>query len=636
LAGFVRQSTYVDGDTIQASDSNDEFNQLLTAFVNTTGHAHDGTAAEGPVIGLIGDPGVAVPLNKVVVSNASNRVGVFVDVASAAVEQIRFADGIIAVVTDNDIDLGASGAEFKDGWFDGTVYTDTLSVGDTDTIVITDNDFQVTGALTFDVSGDITLDADGGDVFFADAGVTFGSATNTAGDLILKSGTTTALTFSGANVTAAGSITSTGGGSLTGTWSDLGTVTTVDINGGTADAVVIGGASAAAATVTTLVANTSLVLNASTALTSVDTDLTAVSAAHDTLTTALATKTYVDAQVTASDLDFSADSGGALSIDLDSEALTLTGGTGIDTTGLANDVSFAIDSTVATLTGSQTLTNKTINLTSNTLAATSLQIKTAVTDETGSGALVFATSPTLVTPALGTPASGVMTNTTGTASGLTAGNVTTNANITGHVTSVGNASVLGSFTLAQLNTAVSDATLVDLDNSDTLTNKVISLTSNTLTATSLELKTAISDETGSGALVFATSPSLVTPLLGTPTSGVATNLTGTASGLTAGNVTTNANLTGHITSVGNAAVLGSFTSAQLLTALTDETGTGAAVFGTSPTLTTPTIDLSTVTSTGDLAIADGGTGSSTAIAARAALDVDQAGTAIAMSIALGG
>ena len=636
MAGFVRQSTYVDGDTIQASDSNDEFNQLLTAFVNTTGHAHDGTAAEGPVIGLIGDPGVAVPLNKVVVSNASNRVGVFVDVASAAVEQIRFADGIIAVVTDNDIDLGASGAEFKDGWFDGTVYTDTLSVGDTDTIVITDNDFQVTGALTFDVSGDITLDADGGDVFFADAGVTFGSATNTAGNLIVKSGTTTALTFSGANVTAAGSITSTGGGSLTGTWSDLGTVTTVDINGGTADAVVIGGASAAAATVTTLVANTSLVLNASTALTSVDTDLTAVSAAHDTLTTALATKTYVDAQVTASDLDFSADSGGALSIDLDSEALTLTGGTGIDTTGLANDVSFAIDSTVATLTGSQTLTNKTINLTSNTLAATSLQIKTAVTDETGSGALVFATSPTLVTPALGTPASGVMTNTTGTASGLTAGNVTTNANITGHVTSVGNASVLGSFTLAQLNTAVSDATLVDLDNSDTLTNKVISLTSNTLTATSLELKTAISDETGSGALVFATSPSLVTPLLGTPTSGVATNLTGTASGLTAGNVTTNANLTGHITSVGNAAVLGSFTSAQLLTALTDETGTGAAVFGTSPTLTTPTIDLSTVTSTGDLAIADGGTGSSTAIAARAALDVDQAGTAIAMSIALGG
>jgi len=53
------------------------------------------------------------------------------------------------------------------------------------------------------------------------------------------------------------------------------------------------------------------------------------------------------------------------------------------------------------------------------------------------------------------------------------------------------------------------------------------------------------------------------------------------------NVTTNANLTGHITSVGNAAVLGSFTSAQLATALTDETGSGANVFATSPTLVTP-------------------------------------------------
>ena len=83
-----------------------------------------------------------------------------------------------------------------------------------------------------------------------------------------------------------------------------------------------------------------------------------------------------------------------------------------------------------------------------------------------------------------------------------------------------------------------------------------------------------------------TSPVLTTPALGTPASGVATNLTGTASGLTAGNVTTNANLTGHITSVGNAAVLGSFTSAQLRTALTDETGSGVAVFGTSPTITT--------------------------------------------------
>ena len=71
-------------------------------------------------------------------------------------------------------------------------------------------------------------------------------------------------------------------------------------------------------------------------------------------------KAYVDAQVTAQDLDFQADTGGALNIDLDSETLTLTGGTGIDTSGSGNTVTFAIDSTVATLTGTQTLTNKTL------------------------------------------------------------------------------------------------------------------------------------------------------------------------------------------------------------------------------------------------------------------------------------
>jgi hypothetical protein len=137
---------------------------------------------------------------------------------------------------------------------------------------------------------------------------------------------------------------------------------------------------------------------------------------------------------------------------------TITAGTGLTGGGdLSANRTIEIDSTVATLTGTQTLTNKTltspsitsptgivkadvglgnvdntsdatknsatatltnktINLTDNTLQATSAQIAAAVTDETGTGALVFATSPTLVTPALGTPASGVVTNLTGTAS----------------------------------------------------------------------------------------------------------------------------------------------------------------------------------------------------------------------------
>jgi hypothetical protein len=72
-------------------------------------------------------------------------------------------------------------------------------------------------------------------------------------------------------------------------------------------------------------------------------------------------KAYVDAQVTASDLDFQGDSGGALSIDLDSETLDIAGGTGIDTVGSGNTLTVAIDGTVATLAGTQTFTNKTFD-----------------------------------------------------------------------------------------------------------------------------------------------------------------------------------------------------------------------------------------------------------------------------------
>ena len=71
-------------------------------------------------------------------------------------------------------------------------------------------------------------------------------------------------------------------------------------------------------------------------------------------------KAYVDAQITAQDLDFQGDSGGALSIDLDSETLTIAGGTGIDTTGSGNSLTIAVDSTVVILTGSQTLASKTL------------------------------------------------------------------------------------------------------------------------------------------------------------------------------------------------------------------------------------------------------------------------------------
>jgi len=86
--------------------------------------------------------------------------------------------------------------------------------------------------ITLDATTDIILDADGGDIFFKDAGTTFGSATNTSGNLIIKSGTTTAATFAGANVTLAGTL-------------GVGAITTTGAFKG-ADGYTIGNASVAA------------------------------------------------------------------------------------------------------------------------------------------------------------------------------------------------------------------------------------------------------------------------------------------------------------------------------------------------------------------------------------------------------
>ena len=322
-----------------------------------------------------------------------------------------------------------------------------------------------------------------------------------------------------------------------------------------------------------------------------------------TLSSSESIKAYVDAQVTASDLDFQGDSGGALSIDLDSETLDIAGGTGIDTTGSGNEVSVAIDSTVATLTGSQTLTNKTL------------------------------TAPTLTTPALGTPASGVMTNATGTASGLTAGNVTTNANLTGGVTSVGNAATVitnanltGDVTCSGNATSIASDSIINADVKSDAAIAIsktalvggtgLTLSTNTLNVDAAQTQitsvgtiatgtwegttvavaqggTGVTSKTGTGNVVLHTSPTLVTPLLGTPTSGVATNLTGTASGLTAGSVTTNANLTGDVTSVGNATSIASDTiiNADIKSDAAIAMSKTALVGGTGLTLSTNTLNV---------------------------------------------
>ena len=226
MAGYARQSSadIVATAVVRANPLNVEFNALRDTFALATGHTHDGSATEGGYIPLIADSDA---LNKVAIDTSNNRVGIFVEVSSAAVEQIRIQDGAIVPVTDSDIDLGTSSLEFKDLFLDGTAHIDTLDV---------DANAGIIGNLT--VSGNTTLGDAASDTVTVTADV--------ASPLIPSTDDTYDLGASGSE------------------WRNLyidGTANidalvadTADINGGTVDGVVIGGSSAAAGTFTSLTA----------------------------------------------------------------------------------------------------------------------------------------------------------------------------------------------------------------------------------------------------------------------------------------------------------------------------------------------------------------------------------------------
>ena len=271
MAGYSRQSVadIIANAVIKAAPVNAEYNAIRDAFAFATGHKHDGSSTEGAYVPLIADTDA---LNKVVVDTANNRIGIFTEVSAAAVEQVRFQDGAIVPVTDNDIDLGASGTKFKNLYVNGiaSIGSITLSGGTIDDTVIGGT---TPNAGTFTTLTATTVDLNGGAI----DGTIIGATTPAAADFTTMDasgnatiggtlGVTGVTTLGTANITSvdldSGAIDNTTIGAATpaaGTFTTLAantslTAATADINGGTLDGVVIGGTSSAAATVTDLTA----------------------------------------------------------------------------------------------------------------------------------------------------------------------------------------------------------------------------------------------------------------------------------------------------------------------------------------------------------------------------------------------